>query len=80
MENLNESLVHPNSSPFPAHAHIRYTDPPKLFWKYYDLYRRNQLSLNEYSSVTGLSVFVIQNYLKTIVEKDANVIEKPSQI
>ena len=32
-----------------------YRDPPKAFWKYYDLYRRKQITLDEYAVMTGLA-------------------------
>ena len=33
-----------------------YRDPPKAFWKYYDLYRRKQITLDEYAVMTGLAL------------------------
>lgn len=44
-------------------------EPPKIFWKYYDLYRRKRISLNEYVAATDLSAFEIRHFLKNIVEK-----------
>ncbi|SBV99715.1 conserved hypothetical protein [uncultured Eubacteriales bacterium] len=36
---------------------------PKVFWKYYDKYRRNEISLSEFSKRTGLSITKIKVYL-----------------
>lgn len=41
---------------------------PKVFWKYYDLYRRKQLTIDEYTSKTGLSKEKIQCFLQEILE------------
>ena len=40
--------------------------PPKVFWKYYDLYRRKQISLTEFSRLSGLSEKVILAFIKTL--------------
>lgn len=40
--------------------------PPKVFWKYYDLYRRKQISLAEFSRLSGLSEKAIQAFIKTL--------------
>lgn len=42
---------------------------PKIFWKYYDLYRRKMLSIDDFSSKTGLSVESLQIILLEILEK-----------
>lgn len=36
------------------------TEPPKSFWKYYDLYRRRRITLAEYAEKTGLPVMEIK--------------------
>ena len=59
---------------------VETVDPPKVFWKYYDLYRRKRISLSEYAAATGLSAFAIQRFLKNVVEKSPKAIEKPKQI
>ncbi len=41
-------------------------EPPKAFWKFYDLYRRKQISLKQFSQQSGLSIYEIQRFLKTI--------------
>lgn len=48
-----------------------YRDPPKAFWKYYDLYRRKQITLDEYAVMTGLAPSAICRYLAAITEKKA---------
>lgn len=40
--------------------------PPKTFWKYYDLYRRKQISLSEFAHLSGLSVSKIEDYLDNL--------------
>ena len=59
---------------------VETVDPPKVFWKYYDLYRRKRISLSEYAAATGLSAFAIRHFLKNVVEKSPKAIEKPKQI
>ena len=39
---------------------------PKAFWKYYDLYRRKQISLLDFSKLSGLSEYMLQLYLKAL--------------
>ena len=41
-------------------------EPPKSFWKFYDLYRRKQISLKQFSHLSGLSIYEIRIFLKTI--------------
>ena len=59
---------------------VETVDPPKVFWKYYDLYRRKRISLSEYAAATGLSAFAIRHFLKNVAEKSPKAIEKPKQI
>ena len=39
---------------------------PKSFWKYYDLYRRKQISLKEFSLLSDLSEEEILAFLKSL--------------
>ncbi|ADU27207.1 hypothetical protein [Ethanoligenens harbinense] len=39
---------------------------PKVFWKFYDEYRRNVISLSEFSRCTGLSIGKIKVYLEAL--------------
>lgn len=39
---------------------------PKIFWKYYDRFRRKQITLSEFSRLTGLTENEIRAYLKMI--------------
>lgn len=41
-------------------------DIPKVFWKYYDLYRREEISLEEYSIKSDLPEDEILHYLSVI--------------
>lgn len=41
---------------------------PKTFWKYYDLYRRNKITLLEFSSLACLSIADIQLFLEEITK------------
>lgn len=38
-------------------------DIPKIFWKYYDLYRRKIITIDEYVGQTGLSGDMLRKYL-----------------
>lgn len=49
----------------------KYGEPPKVFWKYYDLYRRKQITLNDYVVKTGLELPAICYYLDAVAEKKA---------
>ena len=42
------------------------TEPPKEFWKYYDLYRRKKLSLEEFSKCSEIEIHYLVEYLKCI--------------
>lgn len=46
--------------------YINNTEIPKIFWKYYDLYRRNKIQIKEFSEKTTLSVEAIMKYLNCI--------------
>ncbi len=39
---------------------------PKVFWKYYDLYRRKEISLYEYSEKAELSQEEILHFLSVL--------------
>lgn len=39
---------------------------PKVFWKYYDAYRREQISLKEFSKLTDLPAELLREYLRTV--------------
>lgn len=39
---------------------------PKVFWKYYDLYRRGKITLRQYVDKSGISESEIVSYLNTI--------------
>ena len=41
-------------------------DIPKIFWAYYDLFRRNLISLDDFSKKTNLSRWTIELILKEI--------------
>lgn len=42
---------------------------PKIFWKYYDLYRRNQITTIQYIEKTGLTASEIKHFLNEIRKK-----------
>ena len=39
---------------------------PKVFWKYYDAYRRKQISLKEFSKLTDLPEALLRKYLREV--------------
>lgn len=65
-----------------AHTHFstEHGEPPKVFWKYYDSYRRKKITLSEYSLASGMPVNLIQYYLKNVVEKQPRTVEKIKKI
>lgn len=44
-------------------------DIPKIFWKYFDLYRRKKITLAQYVEMTGLTCLEVRAFLNTIDEK-----------
>lgn len=80
MEIVNSELIYARDPAACISTSVETVDPPKVFWKYYDLYRRKRISLSEYAAATGLSAFAIRHFLKNVVEKSPNAIEKPKQI
>lgn len=43
---------------------------PKIFWAYYDLFRRKQLTFDQFSERTGLSIEEITRILKEISKNE----------
>ena len=80
MEIVNSELIYAREPAARISASVETLEPPKVFWKYYDLYRRKRISLSEYAAATGLSAFAIRHFLKNVVEKRPKTIEKPKQI
>ena len=80
MEIVNSELIYAREPAARISASVETLEPPKVFWKYYDLYRRKRISLSEYAAATGLSAFAIQHFLKNVVEKSPKAIEKLKQI
>lgn len=69
MEMVNNNLIYTRDPAACISTFVETIDPPKVFWKYYDLYRRKRISLSEYAAATGLSAFAIRLFLKNVVEK-----------
>lgn len=80
MEMVNNDLIYAGDLAPRIQTSVEIVEPPKVFWKYYDLYRRKRISLSEYAAATGLSAFAIRHFLKNVVEKSPKAIEKPKQI
>ena len=80
MEIVNSELIYSRDPAARISTSAETLEPPKVFWKYYDLYRRKRISLSEYAAATGLSAFAIRHFLKNVVEKTPKTIEKPKQI
>lgn len=80
MEIVNGELIYARDPAARISTSVEALEPPKVFWKYYDLYRRKRISLSEYAAATGLSAFAIRRFLKNVVEKSPKAIEKPKQI
>lgn len=66
MEIVNSELI--NDKQVEMNKKINYqpitNDIPKVFWKYFDLYRRKKITLYQYSESTGLSIPDIKKFLK----------------
>lgn len=45
---------------------LQISQPPKEFWKYYDLYRRKKISILEFSQRSGLAIKTLNQYLRSI--------------
>ena len=45
-------------------------DIPKIFWAFYDLFRRKQIDLDEFSQRSNLTKREIEEYLKEISKKE----------
>ena len=43
---------------------------PKVFWKYYDLFRRKQITLSQFSKETALSEEQLLRFLQEIIKKE----------
>jgi len=41
-------------------------EPPKVFWQYYDLYRRGKITIDEYRNLSGISALLLSIYLNRI--------------
>ena len=80
MEMVNNDLIYARDPAARISTSVETLEPPKVFWKYYDLYRRKRISLSEYAAATGLSAFAIRHFLKNVVEKSPQAIEKPKRI
>lgn len=44
-------------------------DIPKVFWAYYDLFRRNKITLEQFSEFTQLTQDQLLRYLKEILAR-----------
>ena len=42
------------------------TSPPKTFWKFYDLYRRKEITFDEYVNLSGIPAPLLSIYLGII--------------
>ena len=80
MEMVNNDLIYARDPAAFISTSVETLEPPKVFWKYYDLYRRKRISLSEYAAATGLSAFAIRHFLKNVAEKSPKAIEKPKRI
>jgi hypothetical protein len=80
IEMVNNDLIYAGDLAPRIQTSVETVEPPKVFWKYYDLYRRKRISLSEYAAATGLSAFAIRHFLKNVVEKSPKAIEKLKQI
>lgn len=80
MEIINSELIYAGKRTVHSCTSAKISEPPKIFWKYYDLYRRKKISLNEYAAATGLSALTIRRFLKDVAENSPRSIEMPEKI
>lgn len=80
MEIINSELIYAGKRTVHSCTSAEISEPPKIFWKYYDLYRRKKISLNEYAAATGLSALTIRRFLKDVAENSPRSIEMPEKI
>ena len=64
MEIVNSELIYARDPAARISTSVEALEPPKVFWKYYDLYRRKRISLSEYAAATGLSAFAIRHFFE----------------
>jgi len=48
-------------------------DIPKIFWKYFDLYRRKKITLSQYAERTGFTRQEISAFLNEVDEKKSKI-------
>lgn len=41
---------------------------PKIFWKYYDMYRRKIITLTEYETLSGIRTELLTEYLDFVTQ------------
>jgi len=47
---------------------------PKIFWQYYDLYRRRKITIDEFSDKTGISCKELRYFLFAILIESNTVL------
>ena len=55
---------------------LKADDIPKIFWKYFDLYRRKKITIQKYSEMTGLHIAILEAFLRETLGKELKDIEK----
>lgn len=55
-------------------------DIPKIFWKYFDLYRRKKISLEQYVESTRISIYIIEKFLEEATGKTTKIIENAEEV
>ncbi len=82
MEIVNSGSINNNQEEACRSIDYRHTtgDIPKIFWKYFDLYRRKRITLTQYSENTGLSISTLERFLKGTVERSAKSIENAKEL
>ena len=41
-------------------------EPPKIFWKFYDQYRRGKITIDDFMKLSGLPIRLLSSYLRNI--------------
>ena len=82
MEIVNSELIYDNQTVEDNEAIYRSTteEIPKIFWRLFDLYRRKEITLAQYSEKTGLSILTLKKFLREATGKSSKTIERTKEL
>lgn len=82
MEIVNSELIYDNQTVEDNEAIYRSTteEIPKIFWRFFDLYRRKEITLAQYSEKTSLSIPTLKKFLREATGKSSKTIERTKEL